>query len=58
MKSKLDELAAKETELRRINEALDIKKKKIFSENLEESKGADMDEIKDPDEKSSENSFD
>jgi len=59
MKSKLDELAAKEAELRRINEALDVKKKKILSEeNLEDSKGEDMDELPNPDEKSSENSFD
>ena len=31
MQSKLDELARKEEELRRINDALDIKKNKILS---------------------------
>ena len=56
LQSKLDELARKEDELRRINDELDIKKKKIMSgaDKLEESKGNDDDE----EDKDSDNSFD
>ena len=56
LQSKLDELARKEDELRRINDELDIKKNKIMSgaDKLEESKGNnDDDEAEDSD-----NSFD
>lgn len=49
MKSKLDELAAKEAELRRINDALDIKKNNLLS-------GGNLDA--DEENKSSDNSFD
>ena len=55
LQSKLDDLARKEDELRRINDELDIKKKKIMSgaDKLEESKGNDEDDAEDSD-----NSFD
>lgn len=54
MQSKLDELARKEEELRRINDALDIKKNQILSGVTEEEQKSGTND----DDKSSENSFD
>ena len=58
MKSKLEELAAKEAELRRINEALDIKKNKIMATDDTAGKPVDKINTGDEDDKSSDNSFD
>ena len=46
MQSKLEELARKEEELRKINDALDIKKNKVMSgaDDLEESKGGEYED--------------
>ena len=66
MQSKLEELARKEEELRRINEALDLKKNKIMTADIAPKKSAISkaaeaavsDDDDDGDDKSSQNSFD
>ena len=57
MQSKLEELAKKEEELRRINDALDIKKNAILSDKTAEIRAAAAGDD-DEEDKSSENSFD
>ena len=57
MQSKLEELAKKEEELRRINDALDIKKNAILSDKTAEIRTAAAGDD-DEEDKSSENSFD
>ena len=71
MQSKLEELARKEEELRKINEALDLKREKYMADGIKAAAGTDLrndpeylaqlgndDDGADEENKSSENSFD